>query len=91
MGIDLKVISTTKAKSILKVQRANATTHFLTKKDVVLTASLAFSHDDNKQQQTSKNQYFRKKLPSTCRFKKFNFFIKYATMSFYIFFKFRED
>lgn len=37
MGIDLKVISTTKAKSILKVQRANATTHFLTKKDVVLT------------------------------------------------------
>ena len=37
LGIDLKVISTTKAKSILKVQRANATTHFLTKKDVVLT------------------------------------------------------
>ena len=37
MGIDLKVLSVTKAKSILKVQRANATTHFLTKKDVVLT------------------------------------------------------
>ena len=37
MGIDLKVLSVTKAKTILKVQRANATTHFLTKKDVVLT------------------------------------------------------
>lgn len=37
MGICLKILSTTKAKSILKVQRANATTHFLTKKDVVLT------------------------------------------------------
>ena len=36
MGIDLKVISTPKAKSILKVQRANATTHYLTKKDVIL-------------------------------------------------------
>ena len=37
MGINLKVISTPKAKQILKVQRANATTHFLTKKDVILT------------------------------------------------------
>lgn len=37
LGVDLKVLSVTKAKSILKVQRANATTHFLTKKDVVLT------------------------------------------------------
>lgn len=37
LGVDLKVISTTKAKSVLKIQRANATTHFLTKKDVVLT------------------------------------------------------
>ncbi len=36
IGIDLKVLSVTKSKSILKVQRANATTHFLTKKDVVL-------------------------------------------------------
>jgi hypothetical protein len=36
LGVELKIISTTKAKSILKVQRANATTHFLTKKDVVL-------------------------------------------------------
>lgn len=37
MGIDLKVLSVTKAKQVLKVQRANATTHFLTKKDVVIT------------------------------------------------------
>ena len=37
LGVDLKVISTTKAKTVLKIQRANATTHFLTKKDVVLT------------------------------------------------------
>jgi hypothetical protein len=37
MGINLKVISTPKAKQVLKVQRANATTHFLTKKDVILT------------------------------------------------------
>lgn len=36
MGIDLKLISTPKAKTILKVQRANATTHFLTKKDLIL-------------------------------------------------------
>ena len=36
MGIELKVISTPKAKSILKVQRANATTNYLTKKDVIL-------------------------------------------------------
>lgn len=37
LGVDLKILSTTKSKAILKVQRANATTHFLTKKDVVLT------------------------------------------------------
>ena len=37
MGINLKVISVPKAKQILKIQRANATTHFLTKKDVILT------------------------------------------------------
>lgn len=36
MGIELKVISTPKAKSILKVQRANATTNYLTKKDIIL-------------------------------------------------------
>ena len=37
MGINLKCISTPKAKTILKVQRANATTNFLTKNDVILT------------------------------------------------------
>lgn len=37
MGINLKVISTPKAKQVLKVQRANATTHFITQKDVILT------------------------------------------------------
>ena len=37
VGIDLKVISTPKAKTILKAQRSNATTHFLTKKDVIVT------------------------------------------------------
>ena len=36
MGIELKVISTPKAKSVLKVQRANATTNYLTKKDIIL-------------------------------------------------------
>lgn len=36
MGIELKLISTPKAKSILKAQRANATTNYLTKKDVIL-------------------------------------------------------
>lgn len=36
MGINLKVLSTTKSKNILKVSRANATTHFLTDKDVIL-------------------------------------------------------
>jgi hypothetical protein len=36
MGIDLKLLSTPKAKTVLKVHRANATTHFLTKKDVIL-------------------------------------------------------
>lgn len=37
IGINLKVISTPKAKSIFKVQRANATTHFLTQKDIIIT------------------------------------------------------
>ena len=37
IGIGLTVVSTTKAKSIIKVQRANATTHFITKNDVVVT------------------------------------------------------
>lgn len=37
VGINLKVLSVTKAKQILKVSRANATTQFLTKKDVILT------------------------------------------------------
>lgn len=36
MGIDLKVLSITKSKNVLKVSRANATTHFLTDKDVIL-------------------------------------------------------
>ena len=36
MGINLKVLSITKAKSVLKVSRASATTHFLTNKDVIL-------------------------------------------------------
>ena len=37
MGINLKVLSVTKAKSILKVSRASAITHALTNKDVILT------------------------------------------------------
>lgn len=37
IGINLKILSTTKSKLILNVQRANATTHFMTNKDVVLT------------------------------------------------------
>ena len=37
MGIELKVISTPKAKTILRANRANATTNFLTKKDVIVT------------------------------------------------------
>jgi hypothetical protein len=36
MGIDLKVLSVTKSQSVLKVSRANATTHYLTNKDVIL-------------------------------------------------------
>jgi hypothetical protein len=36
MGINLKVLSISKAKNVLKVSRANATTHFLTNKDVIL-------------------------------------------------------
>lgn len=35
--INLKLVSTPKAKTVLKVQRANATTHFLTQKDVIVT------------------------------------------------------
>ena len=37
IGINLKVISTPKAKTVLKVQRASATTNFLTQKDVIIT------------------------------------------------------
>lgn len=37
IGINLKFISTSKAKQILKVSRANPTTQFLTKKDAILT------------------------------------------------------
>ena len=37
MGINLEIISTSKAKQILKVQRANATTNFLTKNDIIIT------------------------------------------------------
>ena len=37
MGVDLKVLSVTKSKSVLKVQRDNAATHFMTKKDILLT------------------------------------------------------
>ena len=37
MGIDLKLISVTKAKTTLKVSKANPTTHFLTKKDVIIS------------------------------------------------------
>lgn len=37
IGINLKVISVTKAKQVLKVSRANPTTQFLTNKDIILT------------------------------------------------------
>ena len=36
VGIDLKIISTAKAKTVLKVTKANPTTQFLTKKDAFL-------------------------------------------------------
>lgn len=36
MGINLKVLSTTKSKTVLKASRANATTQHLTGKDVIL-------------------------------------------------------
>lgn len=36
MGVNLKVLSVAKSKTVLKVSRANATTHFLTNKDVIL-------------------------------------------------------
>ena len=36
MGINLKVLSVTKSKVVLKASRANATTHHLTGKDVIL-------------------------------------------------------
>lgn len=36
MGIDLKVLSVTKAKNVLKVSRAGAILHNLTNKDVIL-------------------------------------------------------
>ena len=37
IGINLKVLSVTKSKSVLKVSRASAITHALTNKDVILT------------------------------------------------------
>lgn len=37
IGINLEIVSTSKAKTALKVQRANATTNFLTKNDIILT------------------------------------------------------
>ncbi len=36
VGVELKVLSTTKAKNVVKVTRANAVTHALTKKDVIM-------------------------------------------------------
>jgi len=36
MGISLKLLSTPKAKTVLKISRANATTNFLTKNDIIL-------------------------------------------------------
>ena len=36
MGISLKILSTPKAKAVLKISRANATTNFLTKNDIIL-------------------------------------------------------
>ena len=36
MGISLKILSTPKAKTVLKISRANATTSFLTKNDIIL-------------------------------------------------------
>ena len=36
MGIDLKVISVTKSKNVLKATKAGATIHYLTKKDAIL-------------------------------------------------------
>ena len=36
MGVQLKVISVTKAKNILKISKAGATMQYLTKKDVIL-------------------------------------------------------
>ena len=36
MGIDLKVISVTKAKNVLKATKAGATVHYLTNKDAIL-------------------------------------------------------
>ena len=40
--INLKIISTPKAKTILKVQRANATTHFLTQKGTCTYRPISF-------------------------------------------------
>ena len=37
IGINLKVLSCSRAKTILKVQRANGITHALTKKDIIIT------------------------------------------------------
>lgn len=37
IGINLKILSVTKSKQILKISRASATTQFLTNKDIILT------------------------------------------------------
>jgi hypothetical protein len=37
IGINIKYLSVPKSKTILKAQRASATTNFLTKKDVIIT------------------------------------------------------
>jgi hypothetical protein len=36
MGINLRILSTPKAKSVLKISRTNATTNFLTKNDIIM-------------------------------------------------------
>ncbi len=36
VGITLKVLATTKAKNVVKVSRANATTQYLTSKDIIM-------------------------------------------------------
>ena len=36
VGVELKVLSATKAKNVVKVTRANAVTHALTRKDIIM-------------------------------------------------------